>query len=142
MNISNTLNNFEINALDAVHDFLARVPGIEVSSVEHELTLGPDYRSNARIGFSHGEVSYALIVEAKKNGAPRFVRSAIHHLKSYLTHMHQSVHEHVDLRLIPMIVSPYLSPESRSICTNHNVAYLDLVGNTRFTLFCIPLRNG
>ena len=43
--------------------------------------------------------------------------------------MHQSVHEHVDLRLIPMIVSPYLSPESRSICTNYNVAYLDFVGN-------------
>ena len=31
MNIANTLNNFEINAVDAVHDFLARVPNIEVS---------------------------------------------------------------------------------------------------------------
>ena len=43
--------------------------------------------------------------------------------------MHQFVHEHVGPRLIPMIVSPYLSPESQSICTNHNVAYLDFVGN-------------
>ena len=134
MNISNVLNNLEINAVDAVHDFVARVPNIEVSLVDRELTLGPDYRIDARIGFSHGEASYALIVEAKKNGAPRFVRSAIHHLKSYLTHMHQSVHEHVGPRLIPMIVSPYLSPESRSICTNHNVAYLDLVGK-RASLF-------
>ena len=95
MNTSNNLNNFEINAVDAVQDFLARVPNIEVSSVERELTLGPGYQIDARIGFSHGDVSYALIVEAKKNGAPRFVRSATHHLKSYLSHMHQSVHEHV-----------------------------------------------
>ena len=28
-----------------------------------------------------------------------------------------------------MLVSPYLSPESRSICLDHDVAYLDLVGN-------------
>ena len=26
-----------------------------------------------------------------------------------------------DQRLIPMLVSPYLSPESRAICTDHNV---------------------
>ena len=30
-----------------------------------------------------------------------------------------------------MLVSPYLSPESRSICLEHNVAYLDLYGNAR-----------
>ena len=30
-----------------------------------------------------------------------------------------------------MIVSPYLSPESRAICTDHDVAYLDLAGNAR-----------
>ncbi len=28
-----------------------------------------------------------------------------------------------------MLVSPYLSPESRSICLDHDIAYLDLVGN-------------
>ena len=31
MNISNTLSNLEINAVDTVHDFFARVPNIEVS---------------------------------------------------------------------------------------------------------------
>ena len=30
-----------------------------------------------------------------------------------------------------MLVSPYLSPESRAICADHDVAYLDLVGNGR-----------
>ena len=127
------LNKLEIDVVDAVHDFLARVPNIKVSSVDRELTLRPDYHIDARIGFSHGGASYALVVEAKSNGAPRFVRSAIYHLKSYLTHIHQSVHEHVSHSLIPMIVSPYLSPESRAICTDHNVAYLDLVGNAHLS---------
>lgn len=31
--------------------------------------------------------------------------------------------------MIPMLVSPYLSPASRTICTDHDVAYLDLMGN-------------
>ena len=35
----------------------------------------------------------------------------------------------ISQRLIPMLVSPYLSPESRAICADHNVAYLDLCGN-------------
>ena len=79
-------------------------------------------------------VSYALIVEAKKNGAPRFVRSAIHHLKSYLAHMHQFVHEHVG--------SPFDSDDCQSLlclpsrglsASNHNVAYLDLFGNAHLS---------
>ena len=37
--------------------------------------------------------------------------------------------------MIPMLVSPYLSPESRSICSDHDVAYLDLFGNARLA-FC------
>ena len=31
------------------------------------------------------------------------------------------------------LASPYLSPQSRAICTDHDVAYLDLVGNTHLT---------
>ena len=30
-----------------------------------------------------------------------------------------------------MLVSPYLSPKSRAICSDHDTAYLDLVGNAR-----------
>ena len=31
-----------------------------------------------------------------------------------------------------MLVSPYLSPESRAICRDHDVAHLDLEGNARW----------
>ena len=57
------------------------------------------------------------------------VRSAIYQLESYMAHLRRSDHQDATGRLIPMLVSSYLSPESRSICTDHNVAYLDLFGN-------------
>ena len=70
-------------------------------------------------------------MEIKPNGAPRFARSAIYQLESYITHLHRSEHQDDTGQFIPMLVSSYLSPESRSICLDHNVAYLDLYGNAR-----------
>ena len=109
--------------VDAVCDLLGHVPNLEIGSVEH------DYPIDLRIALSRGGVNYALIIEVKPNGAPRFVRSAIYHLRDYVAHVDQSNRADAGQRLIPMLVSPYLSLESRAICTDHNVAYLDLFGN-------------
>ena len=110
-------------AVDTVRDLLGHVPNLEIGSVDYEENVGRNYQIDLRIALSRGGVNYALIIEVKPNGAPRFVRSAIYHLRDYM------VHADVGQRLIPMIVSSYLSPESRAICTDHNVAYLDLFGN-------------
>ena len=112
-----TVKELDIMAVDAVRDLLGHVPNLEIGSV------GRDYPIDLRIVLSCGGVNYALIIEVKPNGAPRFVRSAVYQLRDYVAHVD------TDQRLIPMLVSPYLSPESRAICTDHNVAYLDLFGN-------------
>ncbi len=126
----NTLGNeLEIKAMNAVHDLLDHVPRLEVSSIRQERLLGSDQRIDGWIDFEHGDGIYALIIEVKSNGAPSIVRSAVYQLMGYLAHARQSGHGDPGRRLIPMFVSPYLSPESRSICSNHDVAYLDLVGN-------------
>ena len=127
------LNNLQTSGVNVVRNVLAQVPSIEVGSVERGLTVRPDYYIDARIFFSHGDVSYALIVEVIQNGAPRFVRSAIHLLKSCINHILQFEQGYVGPRLIPMIVSPYLSLESRSICRDHNVSFLDIVGNAHLS---------
>ena len=118
-------------AVEAVRDLLSQVPGLEIDSVhDYEEKSGRDYGIDLQIGFTHADVSYALIIKVIADGAPRFVRSAVYQLEScYLTHILQSRHADDSQRLIPMLVSPYLSPESRAICTDHNVAYLDLYGN-------------
>ncbi len=132
MKVGQTVKEIEIMAVDAVRDLLGRVPNIDISEVRQEQIVASDYRIyqiDGWIAFSHGGMNYALIIEIKANGSPRFARSAVYQLESFMAHLHQSDRQDVTRQFIPMLVSSYLSPESRSICTDHNVAYLDLVGN-------------
>lgn len=121
----------ESAALTATRDLLNHVPGLQGVSIRREQPNPDGPPMDARVDFRHGDAPHALIIEIKSNGAPRFVRSAVYQLKGYIADARQSVHDDSSRRWIPMIVSPYLSPESRSICVNHDVAYVDLVGNAR-----------
>ena len=124
-----SVNNVETAGLDAVRNLLGHVRHLKASSVCHDHRLGSGYPVDERIQFEHGDETYVLVIEVKRNGAPRFIRSAVYQLKGYLAHARQSGLEDSGVHSIPMLVSPYLSPESRSICMDHDVAYLDLVGN-------------
>ena len=128
---SEMVKSLEARAMDAVRNLLADAPNVEVESVEHERQVGSAYRGDALINLSYPGGSYALVVEVKPHGAPRFVRSGVHQLESCVARLGRSGEALGGRRLIPMLVSPYLSPESRTICTDHDVAYLDLVGNAR-----------
>ena len=118
-----------LDAVHAIRDLLGHVPNLKAGSVRHEHLLGSGHLIDGHIEFEHGNNAYVLVVEIKRSGAPRFVRSGVFQLKGYLAHVGQSGHADSHRRWIPMLVSPYLSPESRSICLDHDVAYLDLVGN-------------
>ena len=130
----NTLGKeLETKGMNAVRDLLDHVPSLVVSSVRHERMLGSNLSIDGWIDFEHGDGTYSLIIEFKSNGAPRFMRSAVYQLKGYLAEARLYDHGVSDRRSIPMLVSPYLSPASRSICSDHDVAYLDLVGNAHLS---------
>lgn len=133
MKTTKLVKELETNAMNAVRDLLEQIPGLAVSSVHHERLLGSDLRLDSWIDFEHGDDTYSLIIEVKSNGAPRYVRSAVYQLMGYLAHARQSGHVDSARRLIPMIVCPYLSPEARSICSDHDVAYLDAVENAHLS---------
>ena len=128
---SHIMKTVDIRAVIAVRDLLDNVPGVEIESVDYERHIGPAYHVDAWIGLSYPGGSYALVVDVKPNGAPRHVRSGVHQLESCVARLRRSGEALGGRRLIPMLVGPYLSPESRAICTDHDVAYLDLVGNAR-----------
>ena len=115
--------------MDAVRALLEHVPNVEIIGVRHEQHLASGHRLDARIDLDHDGSCYALLIEIKPNGAPRFARSAVYQLESYIAHLRRSEHQDDTRQFIPILVSPYLSPEARSICLDHNVAYLDLYGN-------------
>ena len=125
------VKELKTRAVDAVRDLLGDVPSVEVESVEYERKVGGAYGVDGLIGLSYPGGSCALVIEVRSNGAPRFVRSGVHLLESCVARLRQSGEANGGRRLIPVLVSPYLSPESRAICTDHDVAYLDLVGNAR-----------
>ena len=127
------MNELQTLALGAVCDLLKLLPSVQVESVEYERKVGRAYEIDGRIGLSYPGGSYALVVEVEANGAPRFVRSGVYLLRSYVERLRQSGGANSGRRLIPMLVSPYLSPASRAICADHDVAYLDLAGNARLT---------
>lgn len=123
------LVNNPIAAMHAARNLLAHVPHLEASSIRHDHQIGSHDPIDGRIEFKHGDEAYTLLIEVKLSGTPRFVRSAVYELKGYVAHARESGDGETGRRWIPMLVSPYLSPECRSICMDHDVAYLDLVGN-------------
>ncbi len=129
MKFIDRLKEQETIAVDAAQELLGTVPSVQVGSVKYQHQIADNLQIDGRIGFSHAGASYQLIVEVKSDGAPRYVRSGVFQLKGYVAHLHQFGHAEMGERWIPMLASPYLSPKSRAICTDHDVAYVDFVGN-------------
>ncbi len=124
-----SMKSLNPKAVAAVRDFLGAVPSLEVDSVDLEQRVGANLQIDGRVRFRHGGLCYGLLIEVKSNGAPRFARAAVYRLESCVAQLRRSSEANAGWRPIPMLVTPYLSPESRAICTDHKVAYLDLVGN-------------
>ena len=76
-----------------VRALLEHVPNIQVIGVCHEQHREAGYRLDARIDIDHDGNRYALFMEIKSNGAPRFARSAVYQLESYIAHLHRSKHQ-------------------------------------------------
>ena len=72
----------------------------------------------------YGGAVRLLVIEVKVHGAPRFVRSAVYQLQSCVARIRQYSANGPE-QIVPLLVCPYLSPESRTVCRDHDVAYLD-----------------
>ena len=133
MKYRDTVKTTEFCAVEAVLNLLCNVPNVQVESVEYERKIGRTYiyRLDGLVEFTHGGNNYSLIIEVRSNGAPRFIRSGIFQLESYVAQLRRSSVANGRRHFIPIIVSPYLSLESRAICLDHDTAYLDLMGNAR-----------
>lgn len=121
----------ETAGLVAVRDLLCNLPGAEAIPVDPTRNVKGRYPVDGLLRVHYGGNTRLFVIEVRAQGAPRFVRAAIYQLESCVARMRQSVGESGTQQFIPMLVSPYLSPESRAICDDHEVAYLDFEGNVR-----------
>lgn len=100
--LSEIETKMEHTALNAVRALLGRVPNIRVTMIRHEQHLASDYRFDSRIDFDHDGKRYALLIEIKSNGAPRFTRSAVYQLESRIAHLRRSAQQNATGQFIPM----------------------------------------
>ena len=131
MKQAKTEKSLQEAASAAIQDLLGCLPDAQIVPSTEIAQLDHDHQVDALFRVDHGGDTRLLVVEVKAQGAPRFIRSAVYRLESCLAHMHQYVERHHAGQLVPMLVSPYLSPESQAICRDRDVAYLDFEGNAR-----------
>ena len=133
MKPSDSVKEIEIEAVEAVTALLDRIPILEVISVEREHRTSSNREIDGVVHLDNDGRRVALVIEVKSKGQPRYVRNAIYQLRDYVTHMNNSEFGTKVQQVVPMLVTPYLSPEARGICDEYKVCYLDLYGNARLT---------
>jgi hypothetical protein len=77
------------------------------------------------VGFGEGPQHRTLACEVKPNGQPRFIRAAALEARDFAqrTSTPQPAY--------PVVIAPFISPESSAICRELGVGYADLAGNCR-----------
>jgi len=103
--------------LRTVKECLSVVPSLRIESID---TLsgkaGPDYRVTI-----HGEsLDQIIYIEAKALGTPKSTREAVNSLLLFLQKEPSNY---------GVLVAPYISPRSASICNEAGIGYVDLSGN-------------
>jgi hypothetical protein len=109
-------------AADAIRALLQQIPVVSLNSLEIETRVQNkqvDLLASVDVAGEH----HILVCETKQSGQPRFVRDAIYQLRDYLREFPKAA--------TPVVIAPFLSPESQKLCLQNGVSFLDLEGNAR-----------
>lgn len=123
------MKSVEKEIADALRALTDRVGFMEIVSIEQEA----EHKSRSSVSapdliaeFRLRNKRVTLVCEVKDPGYPRQVRQAISQLHGYIAVQEPDA--------IPMVAASWLSPESRQLCIDGGVNYLDLAGNCRLLL--------
>lgn len=115
----------EIEVIDKVRgilrDLLEKVDLIEIYNELREYSISPQFQADLVFDVSIGrKKNLKIIVEVKSLGQPRFVRMAVYQLKLMIAR---------NRYYYGMVAAPFLSEESKKICRENNIGFIDLAGN-------------
>jgi len=117
------LRDLENKILFALKELCSSVPFLSLRSWRQEKTSG-GYRPDLVLGMNVSDRHWEWIVGCRLNGQPREVRSAISLMKNTLA-------EPGKTNRYALFAAPFLSEESRRLCTEAGLGYVDLAGNVR-----------
>ena len=106
---------------------LGRVPSLKLISLKKDARVSPNSpdRADRVAQVTAGDRKWTLVVEEKRLGQPREVRSAVLQLESHLKQLPEDVPHY------GLLLAPFISEESAKICTEAGIGYADLAGNAR-----------
>lgn len=120
----------EISSVDdartALREALARVPFVSIGAAEVPRLFGllgprsPDFLLPVQVAGT----PWRLVCAVKARLQPRQARTAVLELNDYLKALG-------DPLVYPVLVAPYISPDSAEICRQAGVGYADFAGNCR-----------
>ena len=90
------------------------------SAISGILKQLPDLSIEVQI---NDRVKYTLVFEIKTSGQPRYARMAISHLKEIISE---------NINYYGVLASVFISDETRKICQENNIGFIDTAGNCFF----------
>lgn len=119
---------YEEEAKAKLREVLARVPFIAIGTAEIPRLFGllgprnPDFLLPVKAG----NETWSLMCEVKSSAQPRQARLAVLEMNDYLKALGEP-------KAYPILLAPYISPDSAEICRQAGVGYLDFAGNCYLT---------
>jgi hypothetical protein len=108
---------------------LGRVPFLKLVSLKKDAKVSP--QSHERVDrlaqVTAGDRKWTLVVEEKRLGQPREVRTAALVLERHLKQLPKDVPHY------GVLLAPFISEESAKICAEAGIGYADLAGNARLS---------
>lgn len=110
-------------------ELFSRVPFLKLILLKKEGQVAPRFpqRADWIANVMAGERQWTLLLEQKRLGQPREVRTAVLELKQALSNLPKSTLSY------GVVLAPFISEESARLCTEAGVGYADLAGNVRLS---------
>lgn len=101
-------------------EVLCEIPSISIEKTKKDVIISPLFRADLVLEIFLKSKKKNIIVEIKTVGEPRYIRSAVQQLSSYLKKT---------IDAYGIIAAPYISEKTGEICKEANIGYIDLSGN-------------
>lgn len=124
--------DLEPQFLAVLRGLLTRVPFLRLDFLRIGRSLPGSGRHSSQLTDFTAKVQagtrmWTLMAEAKNNGQPQVVRTALLHLQHALSRLPPKTPRY------GIVLAPFISPESARLCTEAGMGYADLAGNCRLT---------
>jgi hypothetical protein len=103
-----------------IKEVLCEIPSISIEKTKKDVRISPLFRADLVLEIFLNNKKKNIIVEIKTVGEPRYIRSAVQQLSSYLKRT---------IDAYGVIAAPYISEKTGEICKEASIGYIDLSGN-------------